>query len=164
MTALPERNDVARFLPATVMQRLGALVVDILLFIVTVMVPATLISWWFGPEDTVTCEFIGSSESCTTNPDALAFTRRVAYALALIWLPLYAWTISKGSSIGKQSTEAMVIDMETGETISFGRALVRTVIAVIGFAAFGLGLALMLTNRRRLALHDILLGTRVIAP
>ncbi|MFK8024542.1 MAG: RDD family protein [Ilumatobacter sp.] len=164
MTALPAPEFVARFLPATVLQRVGALIVDILLFIVTVMVPATLISWWFGPEEFTTCEFFGTSEVCTTNPEALAFTRQVAYTLALIWLPLYAWTISKGSSIGKRATEAMVIDMETGGTISFGRALARTVLAVVGLVAFGLGLAFMFTNPKRLALHDVLLGTRVIAP
>lgn len=158
------RRDVSRYITATTMQRIGALIVDILLFIVTVMVPATLISWWFGPEEFTVCEFAGSSESCSIAPDALRFTRAAAYALAALWAVAYAFVISTGASPGKRATEILVVDATTGETIGYLRALARTVIAVLGVACFGLGLFVTITNPHRRALHDLVVGTRVISP
>lgn len=163
MTAVIRRN-VSRYIAATTVQRSGAIIVDILLFIVTVMVPATLISWWFGPAELTTCEFSGSSESCSISPEALRYTRTVAYALALLWLFAYSNTIATGASIGKRATEILVVDARTGETIGYRRALVRSVLAVFGLAFFGVGLLFTLTNKRRRALHDVVVGTRVISP
>ncbi len=162
--AIGTQRDVSRYLVATTMQRLGALMVDVLLFIVTVMVPATLISWWFGPPEFTTCEFVGSSESCTITPEALRFTRTAAYTLAGLWVFAYAWVIATGASPGKRATEILVVDAETGDTITYRRALARTVLAVLGLAFFGIGLLFSLTNRHRRALHDLAVGTRVISP
>ena len=153
-----------RYIPASILQRIGALMVDVLLFIVTVMVPATLISWWFGPADFTSCEFVGNTERCSTDPDALRFTRTVAYSLAALWVPAYALAITTGASIGKRATETRVVDASSGETIGFGRALARTLIAVVGLVCFGLGLIVALTNRHRRALHDLATGTRLISP
>ena len=153
-----------RYIPASILQRLGALMVDVLLFIVTVMVPATLISWWFGPEDFSSCEFVGNVERCSTDPDALRFTRTVAYSLAALWIPAYALAITTGASIGKRATETRVVDASTGETIGFARALARTLIAVVGLGFFGLGMIVALTNRQRRALHDFATGSRLISP
>jgi len=127
-------------------------------------VPATLISWWFGPPDFTTCEISGSSESCSITPEALRFTRTVAYALAAIWVVAYARVITSGASPGKRATEVLVVDATTGETIGFGRATARTLLSVLGLACFGIGLIWTLTNRHRRALHDIAVGTRVISP
>lgn len=163
---MPGSTDrlVGRCIPASIAQRIGALLVDVLLFIVTVMVPATLISWWFGPSEFTSCEFVGRTESCSISPEALRFTRTVAYTLAAIWLPVYAFAITSGASIGKRATEVFVVDATTVDTIGFGRAVVRTSIAVVGRACFGLGLLVALTNRHRRALHDLVTGTRVISP
>lgn len=155
---------VSRYIASTTVQRLGALAVDILLFIVTVMVPATLISWWFGPPELTVCEFSGSSESCSITPEALVYTRTVAYVLATFWLFAYAGVISTGASPGKHATEIMVVDAMTGNIIGYRRALVRTIVAVLGLVCFGIGLLFTLTNPRRLALHDVVVGTRVISP
>lgn len=146
------------------MQRLGALIVDVLIFIVTVMVPATLISWWFGPPEFTTCEFVGASESCSITPEALRFTRTTAYLLAALWAFAYAGAITTGASIGKRATEILVVDAETGETIGYRRALARTTLAAIGLACFGIGLWFTLLNPHRRALHDLAVGTRVISP
>ena len=146
------------------MQRAGAIIVDVLLFIVTVMVPATLISWWFGPAELTTCEFSGSTESCSISPEALRYTRTVAYVLAVLWLFVYAWAIRTGASIGKRATEILVVDARTGETIGYRRALLRSLLAVLGLACFGIGLLFTLTNKHRRALHDLAVGTRVISP
>lgn len=155
---------VARFIPATVVQRIGAFLVDGLLFCALVLAPAAMISYWFGPADLLNCEFEGSVESCSTNPEAVRFARQVGYPMALAWVPFYAWTIAQGASVGKRATEIMVIDAVTGNPIGFRRALLRTVLAVLGVICGGIGLLVMLTNRRRRALHDLIVGTRVISP
>ena len=72
--------------------------------------------------------------------------------------------ITTGRSIGKRATETMVVDVASGQTIGYGRALLRTVLSVVGLAAFGVGLLFVLTNRQRRAAHDLVVGTRVISP
>lgn len=163
MTSVADR-DVSRYLTASTWQRVGALLVDILVFIVSVMVPATLISWWFGPPEFTSCEFSGGNETCNITPEALRFTRITAWLLATLWFFLYTWTITTGASIGKRSTEILVVDARTGETIGYRRSLVRTLLAVLGLACLGVGLLFTLTNRHRRALHDLAVGTRVISP
>lgn len=155
---------VARFLPATIAQRIGALLVDLLLFCALVLAPAGMISYWFGPAAGIDCTIEGSTESCLSSPESIRFARTVGYPIAAAWVPLYAWTIARGASIGKRATEIMVIDDATGQTIGFGRALLRTVLAVLGFVCFGIGLLYALGNRKRRALHDVIVGTRVISP
>lgn len=162
--ALATAHDVNRYLRATTFQRLGALLVDVLIFIVSVMVPATLISWWFGPAELTVCEFSGPSESCSVAPEALRFTRTVAYALAGVWLFAYAATISTGSSIGKRATEILVVDVSSGETIGYWRALLRTVLSVVGVVFCGVGLLYSVVHTQRRALHDLAVRTRVISP
>jgi uncharacterized RDD family membrane protein YckC len=163
-STLPPNDLVVRYIRASFPQRLGALLVDGLLFLALVATPATLASWWFGPADFTNCEFVGSSESCSITPEALRFTRTVFYILTAVFIPLYARLISTGASIGKRSTECMVIDARTGLTIGYWRALARTVLSVIGVACFGLGLLFALANSQRLAVHDKIMGTRVISP
>lgn len=160
----PTAHRLDRYIPATIPQRLGALLVDALIFCVSVALPATLASWWFGPAEFTTCEFTGSSESCSIAPDALRYTRTVFYALTAVWILAYSWTIARGASIGKRATEVMVIDARTGMTLGYWRAVGRTVLSMISFAAFGLGLLVIVTNRDRRAAHDYIMGTRVISP
>ena len=156
-------SRVDRYVPGSVAQRLGSLLVDGLLFVCTVAVPATLASWWFGPEEFSTCVIRGSSESCSITPEALRYTRTVFYGLAALWLLAFAALIRNGASVGKKATETMVVDATTGDTIGYGRALVRTLLAVLGLACFGIGLLAVLADRRRRALHDRVVGTLVIS-
>jgi len=160
----PAAHRLDRYIAATIPQRLGALLVDILIFCVSVALPATLASSWFGPAAFTTCTFVDGSESCSITPEALRYTRTVFYALTAVWVLAYSWTISRGASIGKRATEVMVIDARTGATIGYWRAVSRTVLSMISFAAFGLGLLLIFTNRDRRAAHDYIMGTRVISP
>ncbi len=164
----PDRHLVERYRRASFPQRIGALLVDVLLFCSLVAVPAWLISWAFGPGGITSCEaqWAGGSiadDSCVFDPEALRFTRIVFYGLFAIWAIVYSRSITTGSSIGKRSTEIMVIDTTTGDTISYPRALARTVLSVLSVAFFGLGLLYALTNRDRRGAHDMVMGTRVIS-
>ena len=140
------------------------MLVDCLLFTVTVAVPATLISWWFGPPDFTICTSTGSSESCSVTPEALRYTRTVFYILAAVFVLVYARSTARGASIGKRSTEVLVIDVENGATIGYARALVRTLLSIVSFGLFGLGFFFALTNDKRRTFHDVLTRTRVISP
>ncbi|NND75123.1 MAG: RDD family protein [Ilumatobacter sp.] len=153
-----------RYLPASIVQRVGALVVDALLFACLVLVPTTLIAWWFGPEARTYCEFRNGSESCRITPEALRYIRGVFWPIAAVFVLVYSRAIATGASIGKKATEIIVVDAETARPISYGRAVARTVLSVVSVAAFGLGLLMIVTNRERRALHDYIMRTRVISP
>lgn len=153
-----------RYVRASFPQRAGAVLVDCLLFSVLVAMPATLISWWFGPPAFTTCTIVGSSESCSITPEALRYTRTVFYMLASVFVLVYAYSTVRGASIGKRATEILVIDVETGDTVGYGRALVRTLLSIVSFALFGLGFFFAFTNEQRRTLHDVLTKTRVISP
>ena len=49
-------------------QRVGALMLDALIFVVTVALPATLAVWFFGESGLVVCEFDSGSEVCPEIP------------------------------------------------------------------------------------------------
>ncbi len=153
-----------RHLPASLLQRAGALLVDALLFACLVLVPTTLITWWFGPEAKTFCQIRNGSESCSVTPEALRFTRSVFWPIASVFVLVYSRSIAQGASIGKKATEIVVVDAETARPISYGRALARTVLSVVSVAAFGLGMLLALTNPQRRTLHDYIVRTRVISP
>lgn len=155
----------AIYVPATIAQRLGAWLADGMLFIALVAVPSVLISWWFGPEDFTTCTFVGGSEVCSDpTPEALRYTRTVFYGLSSIFILVFSVYVGRGRTIGKRSTEAMIVDAKTGDTIGFVRGLIRTL--SLGLSAFPLGAGFLLafTNRERRMLHDYIAGTRVISP
>ncbi len=136
--------------------------VDSLLFFALVAVPAVLISWIFTDGGMSGCDTL-VDETCTISSESLRFTRIVFYGLWTVWVFVFARSISHGASIGKRAVEILVIDARTGETISYRRALLRTVLAVVSVAMFGLGMLWALTNDDRRTAHDLVLGTRVIS-
>ncbi|MFT7504055.1 MAG: putative RDD family membrane protein YckC [Gammaproteobacteria bacterium] len=157
---------VSRYVRASVLQRIGAIMVDGLLFCVLVLVPAWLISWAFGPGGMTGCGLTATNldGECTISPVSLRFTRIVFYALSALWVLWYSRAISQGASVGKRSTEVMVIDAKTGETISYRRAVLRTLLSAVSFLFFFIGMLVAVTNRERRAAHDLIMGTRVISP
>ena len=158
-----DSGRVATYRSATMLQRIGGLLVDTLLFIVAVPVVAVLVQWIWGPGGLAGCEGAILDDSCVPSAEALFFSRVAFWSLAAVWLVSYAWTVERGSSIGHRSTESMVVDARTGDTIGDGRALLRTVVGIVGLVPLGAGLLVALTNRDRRALHDLAAGTRVIA-
>jgi len=153
---------ISRYRRASFPQRIGALMVDALLFFCFVAVPAWVISWAFGPGGFDGCDTI-VDETCTISSESLRYTRTVFYGLWIVWAFVFARSISRGASVGKRAVEILVIDATTGETISYKRALARTVLSVLSVACVGLGLLWALTNKERRAAHDLVMGTRVIS-
>lgn len=140
--------------------------VDGLLFCVLVLVPAWIISWGFGPGGMTGCGLTATNldGECISSAEALRFTRIAFYALSALWVLWYSRSISQGASVGKRSTEIMVIDATTGKTISFRRAVIRTLLSAPSFLFFFVGMLVACTNRERRAAHDLIMGTRVISP
>lgn len=169
VTVPASQHYVSRYLPASMAQRVGAIMVDGMLFCALVAVPAWIISWAFGPGGMTGCENLTGSggvlndDTCIMTPEALRFTRIVFYALCVVWVLAFSRTSDRGASIGKRCTEIMVVDATTGETISYGRTVARTLLSAVSFCFFGLGLLWALTNRDRRAIHDVVMGTRVIS-
>ena len=158
----PSRRLLGRYRRASFPQRVGALMVDSLLFFTLVAVPAWIISWIFGPGGMTGCESL-VDDSCAITGESLRFTRTVFYALWAVWVLIFARSIAAGASAGKRAVEIMVVDVTTGETISYKRTIVRTMLAVVSVAVLGLGLLWSLTNKDRRAAHDLVMGTRVIS-
>lgn len=161
----PATGGRVNYVTASLLQRLGAMFVDALLFITLVAVPATLASWWFAPGTPGSCNFVGTVETCTpASADYLRFTRLVFFGLSAAFLVIYSIAAGRGSTIGKRSTEAMIVDVRTGDPVGFWRALLRTVCIALSVLPFGAGLLLALANTERRTLHDFIAKTRVISP
>jgi uncharacterized RDD family membrane protein YckC len=165
-TAASTSHLVNRYVRASLPQRIGAIMVDGMLFCVLVLVPAWIISWGFGPGGISGCDLTATDldGDCNISAASLRFTRIVFYALSALWVLWYSRTISQGASVGKRSTEVMVIDAKTGATISYRRAVLRTLLSAVGFVFFFIGILVAVTNRERRAAHDLIMGTRVISP
>lgn len=171
----PTRGDGAGWLrsprsldhlvPASMVQRVGSWVFDAFLICVTVGVPALLVGWWFGPDSMRSCRFVDGSEVCTVlDAEALRFSRITFWVFAGIYLLVFARATTRGRSVGKRSTESEVVDAHTGDHIGWPRAVLRTALAAIGTACFGVTLLFAFTNREHRTLHDVIVGTRVISP
>ncbi|WP_395154286.1 RDD family protein [Ilumatobacter sp.] len=165
-TAPSAGHLVSRYVRASFPQRIGAIMVDGMLFCVLVLVPAWIISWGFGPGGMTGCGLTTANldGECIASAEALRFTRIVFYALSALWVLWYSRSISQGASVGKRSTEILVIDAKTGKTISFRRAVLRTLLSALSFLFFFVGMLVAITNRERRAAHDLIMGTRVISP
>jgi uncharacterized RDD family membrane protein YckC len=93
----------------------------------------------------------------TLNSDNLA--RTIGFSVAAGWLlyePLLVW--ATGSTVGHYFRNLRVVDDKTGGNISFGKAVVRTVIkALLSWLSF----ISMATTRRHQAVHDLVTGSTV---
>ncbi len=158
-------RSLDHLVPVSMVQRFGSWAFDAFLICVTVGVPALLVGWWFGPDSVRSCQFVDGSEVCAPlDAEALRFSRVTFWIFAGIYLLVYARATTRGRSVGKRSTESEVVDAHTGEYIGWPRAIVRTALAAIGTACFGVTLLFAFTNRERRTLHDAIVGTRVISP
>ncbi|MEM1332479.1 MAG: RDD family protein, partial [Actinomycetota bacterium] len=152
-------------LPVTIVQRFGSWLFDGLMVCVCVGLPAFLATWWFGPGSLQQCDFVDGVEECSgLTPEALRFTRTAFWIFAAIFFVAYTRLTTMGRSLGKRATESEVVDGDTGEHIGWGRAAFRTLVAVLGTAAFGVTLLWVFTNSERRTLHDLVANTRVISP
>ena len=146
-------------------QRVGALMLDALIFTVTVALPATLAVWFFGESGLVVCEFDSGSEVCPEIPagDRL-LSRVVFYTLGAVFFVFYSRAIGRGRTVGKRATECKVVDAGTEATIGTRRAALRTLAMAVSAIPFGLGFLWPLWDPQRRTFHDMIAQTRVVSP
>jgi len=83
-------------------------------------------------------------------------------AIVLAWLYSAGFESSRsGATLGKRLAGIRVTDL-TGKRISFGRASLRFVAKIIAIAPVGLGFLVILFNKHRRGLHDLLARTLVL--
>jgi uncharacterized RDD family membrane protein YckC len=146
-------------------QRAGALMLDALIFVVTVALPATLAVWWFGDSGLIVCSERGGVEVCPelTARDRLS-SRAVFYTLGAVFVAVYSLAIGRGRTVGKRATECKVVDSGTEQVIGFGRGLLRTIAMAVSLLPFGLGFLWPIWDPQNRTFHDMIARTRVISP
>ena len=82
----------------------------------------------------------------------------------IIAFPYYGWFYSqRGASFGKIVMGLKVIDVQTGERLSYWRGFIRETLGkYISLAIGGLGFALIFFRRDHRALHDLIFETTVL--
>ena len=84
----------------------------------------------------------------------------LTYVLAVILIILF-WT-RQGATPGKLMLDCRVVDVNTLQTLSTKKAIIRCLAYVISALPFYLGFVWMAFDKRKQALHDKLAGTLVI--
>ena len=84
-----------------------------------------------------------------------------AWVLA-VWGAYFVWFWSRGGQTLPMKTWKIRVVRFDGAPLGAARALHRYVLAVLGFAAAGLGFAWALVDRDRQFLHDRLAGTALV--
>jgi uncharacterized RDD family membrane protein YckC len=101
---------------------------------------------------------IVTGHSVTWNDNSpLAVALYVAWAFAYF---AYSWS-ANGRTPGMALLGLRVVRL-SGARLSGGRAVARTLAFPLSFLVFGLGFALILVQRDRRALHDLIAGTVVV--
>lgn len=67
-------------------------------------------------------------------------------SLSALWVLWSSRSISQGASIDKRSKEIMVIEANTGEAISFRRAVLRTLLSAASLLFLFVGMLVAITN------------------
>ncbi len=164
-TYLPAYPKRTGFRLAVYWQRAGALLVDLLLFVITVAAPATLIVWWFGDVGAIVCSWDGNSEVCPGLTAAdIRLSRITFYSLATVFLALYAYRVGQGATIGRRTTQYKIVDAVSGQPIGFGRGLLRSLAMAVSAAPLMLGFLWPLWDRERRTFHDMIARTRAVSP
>lgn len=154
-----------RVLPATWTQRVGALLLDAFVFVVTVALPVVLVIWWrYGL--TPDCDVTPTGEVCRSpGGDAGArLSTALFWSLTAVFLVADAAATARGGTLGTRATHCLVVDERTGRPLPTGRALLRLVVRPISVVLLGAGYWGALFDRRRRTWHDRVAGARVIAP
>ena len=85
------------------------------------------------------------------------------YLLPVLVIVYFAlgWSSEKQGTFGMTLQEIKVSDFETGERISFSKALLRSVCMLLSVAVLFLGCLFMFLEKNGRMLHDLLAGTMV---
>jgi uncharacterized RDD family membrane protein YckC len=81
----------------------------------------------------------------------------------VLWALLYfAYPISAGGRTLGMAMVGLSVVARDGGGVSAGRAIVRTLCLPLSLAFVGIGLVMVLVNRERRSLHDLVAGTAVV--
>lgn len=155
----PRRPDL---LPATFVQRAGAILLDAVVAFVCVPVPIQVFFLVTG-RGWQRCTWVGNVETCVSNPDDARLSRILFWTLATLFLIGFSWIVSHRRTFGQSAVGMRVGDAVTGEPVSFGRALLRTVSMVLSALPLGLGFFWALWDADGRTWHDRIARTRAIA-
>ena len=82
--------------------------------------------------------------------------------LALILFVFFSWFWThNGQTLGMRAWRLKVISLD-GNTINWGSAAKRFILAMISFAAFGFGYLMCLVHPKNMTFHDLFSGTKLV--
>ena len=92
-------------------------------------------------------------------PDQMPVAGAIGALIALLYFPF--WWSRDGQTLAMMPLGLRVVDQETEKTISFGKALLRLFVLMIGIAILFLGVLWVFVDERRRGWHDLAAGTIV---
>lgn len=162
-----------RQLGASVPQQVGAGLLDAVVAFVMVPVPIS-VTFMLTGRSLVRCawntptapigDIVEPVESCVLSPGDARLSRVMFWLLAVVFVMFHSWMTTRRRTWGQRAAGIAVVEHATGERVGFGRALVRTVVAIPGALVLGVGFWWALRDPDRRALHDRVAGTRSISP
>lgn len=151
-----ETNSQPTQIPASLPRRLGAIVYDsFLLFAVLFAANLPLIA--FQPDHEAIEENEKMHESVLLGDGALY---QLYLALVIILFFYWFWRMNK-STLGMQAWRLTIEGLD-GSSVTFGQAVIRVVVSVLSWLAFGAGFLWILIDKDKLAWHDKASRTRIV--
>jgi len=101
--------------------------------------------------------------SITTQEDMVYFVAQKSWILLLLKVIYHTFFIAyNGATVGKYLTKIVAIDEGTKKSLSWGMALLRAIIRVIGESLFYITFLFAFLNPKRQTLHDKLTNCVVV--
>jgi len=96
-------------------------------------------------------------------PKLLSDAQTVSAVILAVWLLVYfAYPVAVGGRTLGMAVVGLQVVTKDGGDISGKQAVIRTLFLPISVAFVGIGVLIMLVNRDRRALHDLIAGTSVV--
>jgi uncharacterized RDD family membrane protein YckC len=94
---------------------------------------------------------------------SLENSRVVAIVVLTLWLLVYfAYPIAVGGRTLGMALVGLEVVTKDGRDLNTSRAVLRTLCLPLSLALLGVGILMILINRQRRALHDLIAGTAVV--
>jgi len=145
----PDRDLSLQGHYAGIVTRLAAFAIDVLL-------AATLFTVGGKVVEFLLSSVLGKDVSLSDKPIVSAITLAV-------WLLVYfAYPIAIGGRTVGMAIIGLEVVTTDGRHVGAGRAMIRTVLIPLSLILLGVGILMVLIDRRHRALHDLLAGTAVV--
>jgi uncharacterized RDD family membrane protein YckC len=93
-------------------------------------------------------------------PDRMPIAGALGIVISLLYWPF--WWARDGQTLAMMPLGLRVVDEQSGDTIPFGRAVLRLIVLAISIAVFFLGVLWTLVDSKRRGWHDLAAHTIVI--